>query len=185
MFQKVVPINRERHASKKIKQASGFGFASGFHLAYVTIHEFARAAAIYPIVFLEDKEADEFRPVVLLGLEAGENLFVGTDGKWQASYVPAIIRRYPFALSRTDEQDRFTICIDEDSELVNDAEGAALFDDKGEPTEVSENSAPWAGILSSRSRRTWLLIRRISRRISSTLSRRPVSSSRVSMRSAT
>ena len=139
MFQKVVPINRERHASKKIKQATGFGFASGFHLAYVTIHEFARAAAIYPIVFLEDKEADEFRPVVLLGLEAGENLFVGTDGKWQASYVPAIIRRYPFALSRTYEQDRFTICIDEDSELVNDAEGAALFDDKGEPTEVIEN----------------------------------------------
>ena len=139
MFQKVVPINRERHASKKIKQATGFGFASGFHLAYVTIHEFARAAAIYPIVFLEDKEADEFRPVVLLGLEAGENLFVATDGKWQASYVPAIIRRYPFALSRTEEQDRFTICIDEDSELVNDAEGAALFDDKGEPTEVIEN----------------------------------------------
>ena len=46
MFQKVVPINRERHAGKKIKQATGFGFASNFHLAYVTIHEFARASAM-------------------------------------------------------------------------------------------------------------------------------------------
>jgi hypothetical protein len=139
MFQNVVPISRERHSAKKIKPAAGFGYASQFHLAYVTVHEFSRAAAIYPIVFLEDKEADEFRPVVLLGLEAGENLFVGSDGKWQAAYVPAIIRRYPFALSRTDEADRFTICIDEGSDLVSDSEGAALFDEKGEPTEIIEN----------------------------------------------
>ena len=73
-------------------EVSGFGFASGFHIAYVTMQEFARAASIFPIVFLEDKDKDEFRPVVLLGLNAGENLFVGKDGKWQASYVPAIIR---------------------------------------------------------------------------------------------
>ena len=147
MFQKVVPINRERHSGKKIKQATGFGFASGFHLAYVTIHEFARAAAIYPIVFLEDKEQDEFRPVVLLGLEAGENLFVGTDGKWQASYVPAIIRRYPFALASTGQEGQYTVCIDEGSALVNDSEGVPLFKEDGEPSEAIENVKRYLGEL--------------------------------------
>ncbi|WP_298232676.1 SapC family protein [uncultured Azohydromonas sp.] len=139
MFEKVVPVNRERHAQKKIREINGFSFASQFHIAYVTMHEFARASAVYPIVFLEDKAQDEFRPVALLGLDAGENLFVGEGGKWEASYVPAIIRRYPFALASTDQEGQFTICIDEASELVSDTEGAALFDDKGEPTQVIEN----------------------------------------------
>jgi hypothetical protein len=90
-------------------------------------------------VFIEDKEKDEFRPVALLGLDAGENLFVGADGKWTASYIPAIIRRYPFALSQAGEDGRFLVCVDEASELVNDTEGSPLFDENGQPTEVIEN----------------------------------------------
>lgn len=139
MFQKVVPINQERHAKKKIKETTGFDFASKFHIAYVTMQEFARAASIFPIVFLEDKEKDEFRPVVLLGLNAGENLFVDANGKWQASYVPAIIRRYPFALTPSGQDDKYVVCIDEESSLVSDTEGAALFDEDGKPTQVIEN----------------------------------------------
>lgn len=137
MFEKVVPVNRERHAKTRIKEIQGFGFAAKFHIAYVTMHEFSRAAAVYPIVFVEDK--DSFRPVALLGLDAGENLFVGADGKWGAAYVPAIIRRYPFALAGTGNEGQYTICIDEGSELVGTSEGSPLFDDKGEPTQVIEN----------------------------------------------
>ena len=139
MFKKLVPVNKDVHASLKVKPLDGFGFSSGFHIASIMVHEFARAASVYPIVFLEDKEQDEFRPVVLLGLDAGTNLFVGEDGKWQASYVPAIIRRYPFALAKTDKDDQFTVCVDEESPYVGNEEGQALFDDKGEPTEVVEN----------------------------------------------
>ena len=139
MFEKVVPVNRERHAKTRIREMTGFGFASKFHIAYVTMHEFSRAAAVYPIVFVEDKDKDAFRPVALIGLEAGENLFVGADGKWEASYVPAIIRRYPFALAATGSEGQFTICIDEGSELVSDSDGSPLFDEKGEPTQVIEN----------------------------------------------
>jgi hypothetical protein len=147
MFQKLVPVNIERHAKKKIKQVEGFDFAAGFHIASVMMHEFARAAAIYPIVFIEDKQQDEFRPVVLLGLDANENLFVGPGGKWQASYVPAIIRRYPFALARTDKEGQFTVCIDEGSALVSEEEGNAMFDDKGAPTQVIDNVKRYLGEL--------------------------------------
>lgn len=139
MFSQLVPVNAERHANKKIKQLDGFGFASQFHIASVMVHEFARASGIYPIVFLEDKDKDQFRPVVLLGLDAGENLFVDAEGKWQGSYIPAIIRRYPFALASTSEEGQFTVCIDEGSNLVDDTEGLPLFNEKGEPAEVLEN----------------------------------------------
>ena len=139
MFEKVVPVNRDRHAGKKIREITGFEFAAKFHIAYLTMHEFARAAAVYPIVFVEDKDKDAFRPVALLGLDAGENLFVAENGKWEASYVPAIIRRYPFALASTGTEGQFTICVDEGSDLVSDTEGSPMFDDKGEPTQVIEN----------------------------------------------
>ena len=139
MFQQVVPVNKERHAGKKIKDITNFNFASKFHIAYLTMHEFARAASIFPIVFLEDKDKDEFRPVALMGLNAGDNLFVDAEGKWQASYVPAIIRRYPFALTPSGQDGQYVVCLDEASSLVSDTEGAALFDEKGEPTQVIEN----------------------------------------------
>lgn len=147
MFSQLVPVNFERHAGKKIRQAEGFAFASQFHIASVMVHEFARASALYPIVFLEDPEKDEFRPVALLGLEAGENLYVDAKGKWQGSYIPAIIRRYPFALATTDDQNQFAICIDEGSPLVNDDEGMPLFNDQGEPGEVLENVKRYLGEL--------------------------------------
>ena len=139
MFQNIAPLNKDRHANTKIKEIKDFKFVSKLHIAYITLQEFARAAAIFPIVFLEDKTKDEFRPVVLMGLSPGENLFVSADGKWNASYVPAIIRRYPFALAPKSESNQYVVCLDEGSDLISETEGNALFDDKGEPTQVIEN----------------------------------------------
>ena len=147
MFTKLTPINKAAHANHKVKTVDNFNFASKFHIASVMVHEFVRAASVYPIVFLEDKNQDEFRPVTLLSLDAGENLFVGEDGKWQASYVPAIIRRYPFALAKMPEQDNYTVCIDEDSEYVGTEDGQPLFNESGEPTEVIENVKRYLGEL--------------------------------------
>jgi len=147
MFEKLVPVNKERHALTKIKQIDGFRFASKFHIASVMAHEFARACSAYPIVFLEDKVKDEFRPVVLLGLNAGENLFVGVDDQWRVAYVPAIIRRYPFALASTEQEGQFTVCIDEASTLVGDEEGVPLFSEAGEPSEAIENVKRYLGEL--------------------------------------
>ena len=135
----IVTRQASHHANKRVKDISSFGFASKTHVAYMTLQEFTRAAPIFPIVFLEDKQKDEFRPVAMLGLTANQNLFVDAAGKWLASYVPAIIRRYPFALTASSQDGQFVVCIDEGSELVNDTEGAALFDITGAPTQVIDN----------------------------------------------
>lgn len=137
MFKKIVPITEKNHKDVKVKSIDNFDFVKGIHIASVMVHEFSRAASTYPIVFLEDKANDQFRPVVMLGLEEGENLFI-QDGKWSASYIPAIIRRYPFALSKTGEDNRYVICIDEDSEFINKKEGQALFNEDGTGSEVIE-----------------------------------------------
>jgi hypothetical protein len=82
-----------------------------------------------------------------MGLDQGENLFVDAAGKWQAAYVPAIIRRYPFALASTGQEGQFTVCIDEGSALVNDSEGVPLFKEDGEPSEAIENVKRYLGEL--------------------------------------
>jgi hypothetical protein len=137
MFENVVPITLAKHKSVKVKSISNFDFVKNVNMGSVMVHEFAKVAPIYPIVFLEDPGKDLFKPVALFGLEQGENLFV-EGPKWKASYIPAIIRRYPFVLAGSPDSNRYTICIDEKSEFVNDAEGQPLFTEDGKPSEALE-----------------------------------------------
>lgn len=139
MFKNVVPISTKNHSDIKVIQMDSYAFAKNTHIASVMLQEFPKAALVYPIVFIEDKSVSEFKPVVLLGLQDNENLFVDEDNRWNAQYIPAIIRRYPFALASTNDENQFTICIDEESELVSKTEGVPLFDEKGKPTELMQN----------------------------------------------
>jgi hypothetical protein len=74
-----------------------------------------------------------------MGLDAGENLFIDADGQWEASYVPAMIRRYPFALTKVPDEDRYVVCVDEASDLLSETDGNPMFDEQGNPTQVIEN----------------------------------------------
>ena len=137
MFKNVAPVVLDKHKNTKVKVIDNFDFVKDVNMGSVMVHEFAKVAPTYPIVFLEDQKKDQFRPVALFGLEEGENLFI-EESKWKASYIPAIIRRYPFVLASTPESTRFTICIDEASEFVNEEEGQALFNEDGTPSESLE-----------------------------------------------
>ncbi len=139
MFKKITPLNSERHGALKLKQDNTFHFAGGTHVASIMTSEFYRAATTYPIVFVEEPKNDEFRPVVLLGLQPKKNLFVNAEGKWEAIYIPAILRRYPFVLARTEEDGRFAVCVDEDSGFFSETEGQPLFDGEGQPGQLLEN----------------------------------------------
>ena len=70
-------------------------------------------------------------PAALLGIRDKENLYVGQNGNWNAKYVPAFIRRYPFVFSSTDGG-RFTLCLDHEFDGVNRSGlGERLFDFEG------------------------------------------------------
>jgi SapC len=140
MFEKVVAVNSQAHLATRIREIRSFAFSAGTHLAYLALAEFTRAASVFPIVFIEDSAIDEFRPVALLGLRPNENLFVDSTGSWSAAYIPAVIRRYPFALLPSDQEGQFVVCIDEGSELVSATEGAPMFDPSGAPTALLDNA---------------------------------------------
>ena len=139
MFKKVVPVTKENHSHLFVKGTDNFLFAKDFHIAPIALKEFFRATAYYPIIFLEEPSSKEFRPVALLGLQEGENLYIDDQGKWLVPYVPAAIRRYPFTLAPTQDPNQFLICVDEESELVGTEEGNPLFTADGELSETMEH----------------------------------------------
>lgn len=133
-YKKIVPLNQERHKNLYIEPTGDYFFAKETNSLYITVVEFGRAVADYPIVFGTDGQGKIF-PVVLLGLKQNQNLFVDEQGQWKAKYLPAYTRRYPFILAGpgdTAGQEQFTVCIDEGYAGFNTAKrGQALFDEAG------------------------------------------------------
>jgi len=97
--------------------------------------EFAPVAREYPIAFMRDPGSDIVVPVALTGLPQGKNVFVNSAGRWDARYVPAYVRRYPFVFVET-AADNFTVCIDPNSNCFDEKEGVALFKEDGQPSDV-------------------------------------------------
>jgi hypothetical protein len=71
--------------------------------------------------------------VVVLGLNPDENLFISGEGRWNARYLPASIRSYPFAFTESSESGSLQILIDEAYPGFGGTEGLALFGATGEP----------------------------------------------------
>jgi hypothetical protein len=99
----------------------------------LTTVEFAKACHEYPIVFVQ--EAETITPVAVLGLKNKQNLFVDEKGQWNADYIPAYVRRYPFILARQSEASDYTVCIDEAYSGFNRDSGERLFRDNGEQSD--------------------------------------------------
>ncbi len=133
-YENPVPLNKNDHQNKKIRgEEHNFSFASNTNSVILAGVEFSEAAKEYPIVFAQAGAG--IIPVALLGLRNEENLFVDEDGTWDARYVPAFVRRYPFVLADTGQEGQRVVCIDEDYAGFNDEEGEALFEND-EPTEL-------------------------------------------------
>lgn len=65
----------------------------------------------------------------MLALSGGGHRWCAEDGRWQGSYVPAFIRRYPFALTQEG-----TVCIDRQAPALAGEKGEALFGEDGANT---------------------------------------------------
>lgn len=131
-YQKPVLLNRERHRWKKIAPARDLNFAQKTNSLYLAGAEFGNACKEYPIVFTM-VESGAYIPVALLGLRTEENLLIDATGAWQGRYLPAYLRRYPFALFDLDGGQK-GVCIDEAYPGLNDKTGEALFDRSGANT---------------------------------------------------
>lgn len=167
-YKNPVALSKESHKNTRIKarnntrnntRGNNFTFAGHTNSVILAGVEFTEAAKEYPIVFAKAGEgagdnadannADannavaNIVPVALLGLRAEENLFITQDGNWDARYIPAFVRRYPFILAESGlaesgsaepgQTGQRIVCIDESFPGFSESEGDPLFEN-GQPT---------------------------------------------------
>ena len=131
-YNEVMALDRKAHAKLRARAPDNFSFAANATLVPLVSAEFAPVAREYPIAFMTDKD-NVVIPVALTGMPQSKNLFVDQNGRWGARYIPAYVRRYPFAFVETSA-DQYTVCIDPTSKFLDEKEGTPLFDANGEPT---------------------------------------------------
>lgn len=132
-YESAVPVSAARHGDWSVEVGRDYSFSRKVNSVPLTAVEIPTAALEYTIVFTGSDQA--ILPAVILGVTGPENLYVDAAGRWQAQYIPAFIRRYPFVFSSTDDGKTFVLCVDERFTGLNqEGRGDRLFDDQRRPT---------------------------------------------------
>lgn len=160
IYERAVPISSERHRDWSVKTGTNYEFARATNSVPLLAVEFIPAATEFTIVFAGEGEA--IFPAVILGMRDGENVLVNKDSSWQGRYVPAFLRRYPFVFMHSEENETFTLCIDEEFEGFNkDGKGERLFDSDGERTQYLESMLGFTREYQAQFNRTNLFSKRL------------------------
>jgi hypothetical protein len=137
IYETAVPVSAARHGGLCLAPAPDYSFSAGVNAVPLMAAEFLPAAQEYAIVFTQAGE--EVVPAVVLGVRGNQNLYLAADRTWQARYIPAFIRRYPFVFSSSSDGKTLTLCIDESHAGLNrEGRGERLFGDDGQPTAYVE-----------------------------------------------
>ena len=111
-----------------------YSFSATYNQVPLAYYELFKASASYPIMFLK-KEDKSYTAVAFLSLETGTNLYVTSTKSYEPGiYKPTYFTRFPFIYANLNNT--LTFAYDTKSTLLNEKSGEALFDVKGEPTEL-------------------------------------------------
>ena len=130
-------LNNIQHKDLRVITQRGAQWGDDIMSAPITVDEFRKVQAHYPIVFQPDGQGG-FAPAALFGLQEGENLFLTEQG-WEADYLPLAVQRLPFSIGVADGE--LHMMIDMDSKRISHgAEGEAVFLPHGGTTDLTENA---------------------------------------------
>jgi hypothetical protein len=139
-YKQVVPFQKT-HKVRLLAPGEAPPFVREGAAIPISHSEFVPAGRHYPIVFISP-DGKNYTAVAVVGMKAGENLYVADDGRWAGdAYMPAYARRFPFCMAKVNvnrvEQKNRLICVEQSA---IDQSGESLFDEKGQP------SAKWQGL---------------------------------------
>ena len=130
-----VQLDNNTHRDLRIVTTRGAAWGDDQMTTPIFLSEFRSAQAYYPIVFQAADNGPGLQPVALLGLRAGENLFLDAHG-WDAPYVPLALERGPFMIGRAGAE--LMIHVDLDSPRIGRGEGEPVFLPHGATSEYLE-----------------------------------------------
>jgi hypothetical protein len=131
MANQVLLTNIE-HKDLRVITTAGAQYGDNVWTAITFPAEFRNLQAHFPLVFSKNPDGTSFDALALLGLQDGENLFLGENG-WDIGDIPLSIQRQPFLIGVSGEN--LMVHIDLDNPRVSRTEGEALFLEHGGHTE--------------------------------------------------
>lgn len=154
-----------RFRGVRFKRPEDHSAASRLNACFVGIGEFAEVAKEYVIGFVptqapRDGVASDMSPVALLGVRPQENLFLSPGGRWDARYVPAFVRRYPFAYGIT-EATRHEVVVDAACPGLGHPEGELLVSEDGGASPLMREVTRFLDIFEEEVQRTQVACARI------------------------
>ncbi|MBF0192668.1 MAG: SapC family protein [Magnetococcales bacterium] len=156
------PIRKEHHRNLRLDASrADLSFAARANSVPLAGPEFQHAAKEYPIVFIQTGTGG-ILAAALLGVRADENLFIGPDARWNAHYVPAFVRRYPFILAESGaDPDQWAVCLDATYPGFNTETGEPLFADNDEPSPLLNHTIRFLQECQEGFRRTETFVQRL------------------------
>lgn len=140
IYEQIVPLSPDKHLHWCVESGKDYSFTAAINSLPLMTVEFTMAASEYVIIFTGNQEDEAIMPAIILGLRNQENLYLKKTGEWKAKYIPAFIRRYPFVFSKNNQDNSFTLCIDENYSGCNqEGRGRRLFDSQGKKTEYLDH----------------------------------------------
>jgi len=135
LYKDLILLDKEKHKDLKLSLSGDLFFAKSLPAIPLLINEIALVGNTFPIVFTADKEPG----LVALVSINNKNVAINAEGKWIAKYVPAYLKKYPFALATTEKDSlNRVVLIDEESPLFSDT-GVPLFEENGESSKILVN----------------------------------------------
>lgn len=158
MYKNLVVLDREKHKGLKISPLDNLFFTKDMSSIALTYSEIALVGKDFPVV-LTNSENPSFIALLSLGQT---NLALNEEGKWLASYVPATIRKYPFALVQSNtDKDKNIIVIDEESSLFSRSKGKQLFKKSGDISDALKQSIDFVSLYDKEMKTTQVVAQEI------------------------
>ncbi|MEA1053009.1 SapC family protein [Lamprobacter modestohalophilus] len=129
MYQHLVVLNAEHHRQQRFTPPRDLSHARGLMSAEIVAAEVAQVLASFPLAFLYP-QPEQPMLAALFSLEQDRNWFVLPDGRWAVTYIPALVRAWPFALHWPPNAESGVLCIDE-AAFSDEPDAELLFDDQG------------------------------------------------------
>lgn len=126
-----IAVSRTQHTDTYFWPRQGYGFAANEQVVPVLIAELSKLLPHYALGFIQ--QGEHYQLVALTGLGGNRNLYVHSDGRWLANYVPSSLRGHPFRVAKADN-DQQVLAIEQDS-LTDEPSAQPLFDDDGNLSE--------------------------------------------------
>ena len=136
-------LNNVDHKDLRVETRHGADLGDDIMCTLAIPSEFRNLQADYPIFFHRNDDTGKYLPMVMFGLQEGENLYLNDD-RWDAAYIPFMIERGPFLIGFQDAPGdnstsrKMVISVDMDNPRVGGSGGQPVFQPFGGNSEYTE-----------------------------------------------